>query len=145
METAQSSSDPRTLEKPFCTPVVSTMMSLSPCWNPGAALSSVKHLSRDHRCHRHHYVLVGKNIEAVLASSKIRCASILVLRLLQILCAETIASNIVVHHRWISSELNRADQLSGSLLWCEARSPVASAMVQRAWRQKGSPKKRCRN
>ena len=39
------------------------------------------------------------------------CAYYLSLLLSQRICAETIASNIVVHHRWAPSELSQADQL----------------------------------
>ena len=96
-----------------------------------AALSSVKHLSRDHRCHHHHYVIMEDNQGVVLALSNDRCGSFPFLRLSPRICAESLASNIVVHHRRISSEFNRADRLPR--LW-EAnvggmRSPDPHGMV----------------
>ena len=82
-------------------------------------LATIKHCSRNSLMHRHHIAILGDNLGLVLCSAKGRCAHYPLLRLLQRMCAECIAANIIPRYRWVPSELNRADTLSR--LWGPAR------------------------
>ena len=74
---------------------------------------SVKHLCRDRRCCQHQ-VLVGDNLGVVLACPRVSTPATYCVRLLQRVLAETVVSNIVVHHRWIPRGLFRVISCPGS-------------------------------
>ena len=67
----------------------------SPHTRSQSGLSSLQHICSDRRDHRHHHVLIGENLRVVLALSKGQCARYPLLRLLQSICAEILANNIV--------------------------------------------------
>ncbi len=90
-----------------------------------AALSGIKHISRNALGHNMHHALLGDNLGVVLACSKGRCSDRHLLRTLRRCCAEIISANIVVHHRWVPSELNRADGISR--LW-EIAKPMSVSL-----------------
>ena len=93
---------------------------LQPCY-----LSS--DMSRDHRCHGHHHVLISESLGFVLALFKGHCATYPLSRCLPRTCAETLAVDLVV-----SSILGRPLQNRETTTLCSVIGRISCASMERA-------------
>ena len=93
------------------------------------AILTLKHLRRSHGNFARRHLIIGDAMAVVLALTKGRSASAVVLSICRHWSAYTLAADIYPHVRWVPSQRNAADDSSRNRSRHLADSDVAEAQI----------------